>query len=71
MAWSWVIPLCIAIALAAFTAGRRAGVRQGRSRALSEAPLQLRRQALLEGVCPICDAPRSQCYNEQTGHTGG
>lgn len=43
------------LALIAYVAGRRSGLRAGYRRAARSTPLALRELALQSGVCPVCD----------------
>lgn len=49
-----ILLLCV-VFLAAYSIGRRVGIRQGRHKAQATVPLDLRAEAYLLGRCPICD----------------
>ncbi|WP_290587452.1 hypothetical protein [Alicyclobacillus sp.] len=70
MGWWIGVLVSLAVAAAAFAAGRRSGIRLGRSLGLAEAPIALRERALREGVCPICDVPAGAWYNGQAKRDG-
>jgi hypothetical protein len=59
----WGLLIAAGCSAVAYFVGRRIGIRQGRRDGIVHAPLNLRRQALETGVCPVCDDRKWSCYN--------
>lgn len=53
--WLAAAAALVAAATAGYAWGRRSGWRQGWRLGHAEAPLWLRGEALVRGVCPVCD----------------
>lgn len=56
LVWFVIAALAMLIVALAHSAGRRAGLSEGRRLALLEAYLVMREEALRSGACPICGA---------------
>lgn len=51
-----VLLAVVAALFLGYAAGRRTGLMQGQRIGKAQAPLSLRRQALKNGQCPVCDS---------------
>lgn len=49
--------ICLLVAISGgFIWGRHSGLREGEQRGKAYAPLELRAEALTQGICPVCES---------------
>lgn len=68
MMWQWIVVSVLVATLAgmaSYLIGKRVGYLLGRNQSESELPILMRKQVLLTGKCPVCDARHGnvvQCF---------